>query len=80
VHRDAVLADELQTRDLGDTHHGAGTRHRDDIYEHGRFAVRFFDRALLDELATGWILDGLHAFEEIELPRPTWRVTQTVPR
>ncbi len=67
-------------RDLGDVHCGAGTSHGDDIYEHGGFTAHLFDRALVDEFATGWILDELHAFEEGELPRNLWRGTQTVPR
>jgi translation initiation factor IF-1 len=50
------------------------------MYGHGRFEVHFFGCALVDELATGWILDEAHAFEEGEPPRRLWRVTQTVPR
>ncbi|WP_128984267.1 class I SAM-dependent methyltransferase [Streptomyces roseicoloratus] len=67
-------------RHTGDAHYGAGTAHGDDIYEHGGFAVHFFDRALVDDLADGWTLDDVHAFEEGDLPRRLWRVTQTVPR
>ncbi|MEV6228542.1 class I SAM-dependent methyltransferase [Saccharopolyspora shandongensis] len=66
-------------RHTGDAHWGAGISHGDDIYEHGGFAVHFFDRALVDDLATGWRLDEVHAFEEGELPRRLWRVTQTRP-
>ncbi|MFF4646988.1 class I SAM-dependent methyltransferase [Streptomyces sp. NPDC001389] len=67
-------------RHTGDAHYGAGTAHGDGIFEHGGFAVHFFDRALVDALADGWILDEVHAFEEGELPRRLWRVTQTLPR
>ncbi|MFF9147178.1 class I SAM-dependent methyltransferase [Streptomyces sp. NPDC014861] len=67
-------------RHTGDAHHGAGTAHGDDIYEHGGFAVHFFDRDLVDTLASGWTLNEVHAFEEGDLPRRLWRVTQTLPR
>ncbi|MEW2400933.1 hypothetical protein [Streptomyces sp. NPDC046862] len=59
---------------------GVGTAHGDDIFEHGGFAVHFFDRALVDALADGWTLDEVHAFEEGDLPRQLWRVTRTRPR
>ncbi|MCM1971321.1 class I SAM-dependent methyltransferase [Streptomyces sp. G1] len=67
-------------RHTGDAHYGAGTAHGDDIYEHGGFAVRFFPRDLVDDLAEGWALDEVHPFEEGDLPRRLWRVTQTRPR
>ncbi|MDT0309769.1 class I SAM-dependent methyltransferase [Streptomyces sp. DSM 44917] len=67
-------------RHTGDAHHGAGTAHGDGIWEHGGFAVHFFDRALVDALADGWTLNEVHAFEEGGLPRRLWRVTQTLPR
>lgn len=67
-------------RHTGDTHYGAGTAYGDDIYEHGGFAVHFFTRRLVDDLATGWHLAEVHAFEEGELPRRLWRVTQIKPR
>ncbi|MGW4981384.1 class I SAM-dependent methyltransferase [Streptomyces mirabilis] len=66
-------------RHTGDTHYSTGRFHGDDIYEHGGFAVHFYDRALVDALAEGWILDEVHAFEEGALPRRLWRVTQTRP-
>ncbi|MCI2418372.1 class I SAM-dependent methyltransferase [Saccharopolyspora sp. K220] len=66
-------------RHTGDAHYGAGIARGDDIYEHGGFAVHFFDRDLVDQLATGWHLDEVHPFEEGELPRRLWRVTQTLP-
>jgi len=63
-------------RHTGDAHYGTGTAHGDDIYEQGGFAVHFFDQALVDSLAEGWHLAALHAFEEGDLPRRLWRVTQ----
>ncbi|WP_329392943.1 class I SAM-dependent methyltransferase [Streptomyces lydicus] len=67
-------------RHTGDVHYGAGTARGEDIYEHGGFAVHFFNRDLVDALAAGWTLNEVHAFEEGELPRRLWRVTQTLPR
>ncbi|MGP3982735.1 putative glycolipid-binding domain-containing protein [Streptomyces sp. KR80] len=64
-------------RHTGDAHYGTGTSQGDDIYEHGGFAVHFFDRKLVDSLAEGWDLREVHAFEEGTLPRRLWRVTQT---
>jgi SAM-dependent methyltransferase len=66
-------------RHTGDAHYGAGLAHGDDIYEHGGFAVHFFPRHLVDELADGWTLEEVFPFEEGELPRRLWRVTQRVP-
>jgi SAM-dependent methyltransferase len=66
-------------RHTGDAHYGAGTAHGDDIFEHGGFAVHFFDRPLVDDLARGWSEVEVHSFEEGELPRRLWRVTQKLP-
>ncbi|MDH6565653.1 SAM-dependent methyltransferase [Streptomyces sp. SAI-117] len=66
-------------RHTGDAHYGAGTARGDGIFEHGGFAVHFFDRALVDALAEGWTLEEVHSFEEGELPRRLWRVTQSLP-
>ncbi len=63
-------------RHTGDAHYGAGVEHGDNIYEHGGFAVHFFDRALVDSLAHGWNLEDVHAFEEGDLPRRLWRITR----
>ncbi|WP_328369606.1 class I SAM-dependent methyltransferase [Streptomyces sp. NBC_00457] len=63
-------------RHIGDAHYGAGVSHGDDIFEHGGFAVHFFDRTLVEELAEGWEGVDVYAFEEGELPRRLWRVTQ----
>ncbi|MEU6554297.1 class I SAM-dependent methyltransferase [Streptomyces sp. NPDC046915] len=67
-------------RHTGDAHYGAGTPHGDDVFEHGGFAVHYFARALVDALADGWVLNEVHAFQEGDLPRRLWRVTQTLPR
>ena len=67
-------------RHTGDAHYGAGTAHGDDIFEHGGFAVHFFPRHLVDALADGWNLTEVHPFEEGDLPRRLWRVTQSAHR
>lgn len=66
-------------RHTGDAHYRTGTAHGDDIYEHGGFAVHFFSRALVDAVAEGWNLTDIHPFEEGELPRRLWRITQILP-
>ncbi|WP_433682021.1 class I SAM-dependent methyltransferase [Nocardia sp. CA-119907] len=66
-------------RHIGDAHYGSGIAYGDDIYEHGGFAVHFFTRALVDQVAEGWNLVQIHSFEEGELPRRLWRITQTLP-
>ncbi|WP_030198566.1 class I SAM-dependent methyltransferase [Streptomyces sp. NRRL S-87] len=66
-------------RHTGDAHYGTGIAHGDDIHEHGGFAVHFFPRHLVDTLAQGWSLEEVHPFEEGDLPRRLWRVTQTLP-
>ena len=63
-------------RHTDDAHYGAGISHGDGIYEHGGFAVHFFTRDLVTALADGWALTEIHAFEEGELPRRLWRITQ----
>ncbi len=66
-------------RHTGDVHYGTGISHGDDIFEHGGFAVHFFDRALVEDLAAGWDLAEVEPLEEGELPRRLWRITQTKP-
>ncbi|MEU6290704.1 class I SAM-dependent methyltransferase [Streptomyces sp. NPDC046988] len=66
-------------RHTGDAHYGTGLAHGDDIFEHGGFAVHFFDRGLVDALAEGWTLREVDPFEEGDLPRRLWRVTQSLP-
>lgn len=64
-------------RTTNDAHYGVGIDHGDNIYETQGYAVHFFDRALVDGLATGWILEEAAPDEEGSLPRRIWRVTQT---
>jgi hypothetical protein len=59
---------------FGDAHYGTGTSHGDSMFENGGFIVHFFDRALVDRLATGFTLLDLSAFEEGSLPRRLWRI------
>jgi SAM-dependent methyltransferase len=66
-------------RHTGDAHYATGVAHGDDIFEQGGFAVHFFPRHLVDRLAVGWQLVEVHPFEEGDLPRRLWRVTQTLP-
>lgn len=61
-------------RHTGDAHYGAGTSHGDSMFQNGGFIVHFFDRALVDRLATGFTLLGLTPFEEGSLPRRLWRI------
>ena len=62
-------------RHTGDAHYGAGTSHGDSMFENGGFIVHFFDRALVDRLATGFTLLDLTPLEEGSLPRRLWRIT-----
>lgn len=63
-------------RHTGDAHYGTGISHGDDIFEHGGFAVHFFDKSLVESLADGWRLRDPQPFTEGDLPRRLWRVTQ----
>ncbi|MFI7190000.1 class I SAM-dependent methyltransferase [Nocardia nova] len=63
-------------RHIGDAHYRRGVDHGDDIYEQGGFAVHFFSRRLVDDLADGWKLLQVDNFEEDELPRRLWEVVQ----
>ena len=63
-------------RHTGDAHCGAGIHHGEGVWETGGFAVHFFDRALVDQLATGYELIDSTEFEEGSLPRRLWRITQ----
>jgi SAM-dependent methyltransferase len=66
-------------RHIGDAHFRAGVARGDGIFEHGGFAVHFFDRALVDAVADGWRLHEVAELEEGKLPRRLWRVLQTKP-
>ncbi|KOU18337.1 hypothetical protein ADK49_12885 [Streptomyces sp. WM6349] len=58
------------------------TAHGDDIYEYGGFTVHFSPPPATWSTPSprGWNLEEVHAFEEGDLPRRLWRVTQTLPR
>jgi SAM-dependent methyltransferase len=62
-------------RHTGDAHYGAGASHGDSMFGNGGFIVHFFDRALVDRLASGFTLLDLTPFEEGGLPRRLWRIT-----
>jgi SAM-dependent methyltransferase len=62
-------------RNTDDAHYGAGIARGDDVFEHGGFAVHFFNRKLVHSLAEGWTLKQIHDFHEGELPRRLSRVT-----
>ena len=66
-------------RHTGDAHYGTGTPHGDGMYEHGGFIVHFFDRGLVDRLATGFGLLDVTEFSEGALPRRLWRITMRKP-
>ena len=62
-------------RHTGDPHFGTGIHRGENLYEVGGFIVHFFSRELVTELARGFTLVDLTAFEEGALPRKLWRVT-----
>jgi SAM-dependent methyltransferase len=62
-------------RTTDDAHFGTGIARGDDTYEHGGFAVHFFDRALIERLSEGLVLLDVSEFTEGELPRRLSRVT-----
>lgn len=62
-------------RNTSDAHFRAGIDHGDDRWEMGGFIVHFFDRALVDRLATGWEVQDIAEYEEGRLPRRLFGVT-----
>ena len=62
-------------RTTDDAHYGSGIARGDDTYEHGGFAVHFFDHALIERLSEGFVLVDVSEFTEGELPRRLARVT-----
>jgi SAM-dependent methyltransferase len=62
-------------RTTADAHFGVGADHGDDRWEMGGFIVHFFDRPLIDRLATGWELVDVVEYEEGKLPRRLAAVT-----
>ena len=61
-------------RHTGDAHYGTGRSLGDNLYENGGFVVHFFDRPLVERLATGFEIDEVTEFEEGDLPRKLWRI------
>jgi len=66
-------------RSTADPDYGSGTSHGDDMYEAGGFVVHYFSRDLVERLARGFDLLDVTEFEEGELPRRLFRVTQRKP-
>lgn len=66
-------------RHTGDAHYRAGISHGDGIYEQGGFAVHYFSRRLIGELARDWCLTDIHELCEGALPRRLFCVTMTRP-
>ena len=66
-------------RSTADPDFGAGVSHGDDLYESKGFVVHFFSRELVERLARGYDLLDVTEFEEGELPRRLFRVTQRKP-
>lgn len=63
-------------RHIGDAHYEQGRAHGDNRYESGGFIVHFFDRALVHQLAEGFEVLEVVDFDEGELPRRLWRITE----
>jgi len=66
-------------RTTADPDYGKGSAHGDDLYESNGFVVHFFSRELVDRLAQGFTLLEVAEFEEGDLPRRLFRVTQRRP-
>jgi SAM-dependent methyltransferase len=62
-------------RTTADAHYRQGVDHGDERFETGGFVVHFFDRALVDRLAWGFILLDVADYEEGKLPRLLFGVT-----
>jgi SAM-dependent methyltransferase len=59
-----------------DAHYGMGAHRGEDMYEVGGFIVHFFDREKVQRLAQGYELVSMQEFEEGNLPRRLFLVTQ----
>jgi len=66
-------------RSTADPDYGSGTAHGDDMYESSGFIVHFLSRELVERLARGYTLTEVAEFEEGDLPRRLFRVTQRKP-
>ena len=72
VFRDAGAHDVLEL--------GAGHGRDALFFAQQGFAVHFFTGDLVGALGDGCTLIDVHAFEEGDLPRQLWRITQTLAR
>lgn len=66
-------------RNTADSHYRAGIDRGDDRYEVGGFVVHFFDRSLVERLASGFELLEIADYEEGPLPRRLFGVTMRNP-
>ncbi|MDH3444659.1 MAG: class I SAM-dependent methyltransferase [Deltaproteobacteria bacterium] len=66
-------------RHTGDLDYGKGVHRGEDIYENNGFAVHFFSRELVLDLAREWEVIGLEQLEEGRLPRKLFYVTLKKP-
>ncbi|MCE5266031.1 MAG: methyltransferase domain-containing protein [Deltaproteobacteria bacterium] len=66
-------------RHTGDAHYRKGVERGEDLYEMGGFIVHFFSRKLVRELSQGFEIIVVDEFEEGDLPRKLFRVTQRKP-
>jgi len=62
-------------RHIGDPHYGMGIHRGEDMYEVGGFAVHFFSKEKVTQLAQGFEILGIDKFEEGDLPRKLFQVT-----
>ncbi len=63
-------------RTTTDAHYGTGTHRGEDMWETGGFIVHFFSREKIEHLAKGYEIVGIEEFEEGDLPRKLFMVTQ----
>ena len=63
-------------RTTADPDYGSGVAHGADWFESNGFVVHFFGRELVRRLARGFVLLEVAEFEEGDLPRRLYRVTQ----
>jgi SAM-dependent methyltransferase len=66
-------------RSTSDAHFRAGIDHGEERWEMGGFVVHFFDRALIDRLASAWNVLNISEYEEGRLPRRLFGVTMRRP-
>jgi len=64
-------------RNEEDPDYGTGVHRGEGLYEiEGGFVVHFFDRGLVERLTPGYNVCSVEAFEETELPKRLWLITQ----